>query len=252
MFEKFDIPALCLKVQSVLSLFSTGRTSGLVLDSGACVTFSVPIYEGYTMPYGTLKLVFGGNDITNCFGRMLTSKSIKINENRSIYDIVNIMKEKLCYTALNYNHELKKPESSFEIDYELPDGSNVKVGNERFTVMESLFRPEILGIENVSVQKLVNLSINKCSSDLRNDFYSNIHLNGGSTLFPGFSQRLRKEIEILDSTAKHIHITVPNNGIYSTWLGGSLFSSLPSFIDICMKKDEYNEYGPSFTQIKFF
>lgn len=50
MFETFNVPSLYIANQSVMSLYSTGRTTGLVLDSGDGLTATVPIYEGYAIP----------------------------------------------------------------------------------------------------------------------------------------------------------------------------------------------------------
>ena len=46
MFESFNIPQLYINIQAILSLYSTGRTTGVVLDSGDGVTHIVPVYEG--------------------------------------------------------------------------------------------------------------------------------------------------------------------------------------------------------------
>lgn len=46
MFETFNVPNLYIAIQAVLSLYSSGRTTGVVLDSGDGVTHLVPIYEG--------------------------------------------------------------------------------------------------------------------------------------------------------------------------------------------------------------
>jgi len=51
-------------VSSVLSLYSSGRTTGLVIDSGAGLTASVPIFEGYVLPYAIAKLNIAGNNLT--------------------------------------------------------------------------------------------------------------------------------------------------------------------------------------------
>lgn len=46
MFDNFGVPAMSVAIQATLTLYSTGRTSGMVLDSGDGVTHTVPIYEG--------------------------------------------------------------------------------------------------------------------------------------------------------------------------------------------------------------
>ncbi|KAL0369326.1 UNVERIFIED_CONTAM: actin [Sesamum calycinum] len=50
MFETFTVPAMYLAFQAVLSLYASGRTTGIVLESGDGVSYTVPIYEGYTLP----------------------------------------------------------------------------------------------------------------------------------------------------------------------------------------------------------
>ena len=51
MFETFNVPCLYVSVQGVLALYSSGRTSGLVLDSGDGISHTLPIYEGYAVPH---------------------------------------------------------------------------------------------------------------------------------------------------------------------------------------------------------
>lgn len=60
MFETFSVPSLYLAIQSVLALYSTGRTTGLVLDSGDGLTSAVPVYEGYAIPLAIERNDFAG------------------------------------------------------------------------------------------------------------------------------------------------------------------------------------------------
>jgi len=51
LFEVFNIPCLYVAVQGLLSLYSQGKTTGLVVDSGDGATHTIPIYDAYAIPH---------------------------------------------------------------------------------------------------------------------------------------------------------------------------------------------------------
>uniref|UniRef100_A0A8D2B8Q0 Uncharacterized protein n=1 Tax=Sciurus vulgaris TaxID=55149 RepID=A0A8D2B8Q0_SCIVU len=100
--------------------------------------------------------------------------------------------------------------------------------------------PSFLGMESSGIHEITFNSIMKCDVDICKDLYANTVLSGGTTMYPGISDRMQKEITALAPSTMKIKII------------RSILASLSTFQQMWISKQEYDESGPSIVYRKCF
>lgn len=282
-FEKYEIPAIFVAKMPVLSAFSCGRSTCLVFDSGHNHTTATPINDGYALQKSLIKFSIGGSLVTNELESILKQRNINITPHYKIlkervspdsdsftvkylnsrsaeksYDdfwtkeIIREMKEN-CLAVNEDANSYGKEGYIKSSSYELPDGINVDFKTEKFSITEKMFfgKNEIPGF-NGYTQMIID-SINKSDIDIKKEMFSNIFVCGGNSLFQNFPERLQR---LLISTApQNVRIKVLTHPSlserkFSSWIGGSILSSLGTFHQMWFSKQEYEEHGAALIERK--
>lgn len=124
-FERFSVPAFFVAPQSLLSMYASGKGSGVVVDVGDGVTTCYPVFDGFTLTPKVRRADIGGSDITQ-YLQLLLRKSGHVFSSSGELEVVNRMKEACCEC---YNADGSMTQRQVA-SYALPDGNAVEVGSE--------------------------------------------------------------------------------------------------------------------------
>lgn len=262
-FEQFNVPCMYISIQAVLLLYASGRTTGVVVDSGDGVSHIVPVYEGFSLPTSIKRMDIAGRDVTEQMAFNIRRTLGANFQTSSEMEIVRLIKEKACfiskdpardeklYAGSAYSQHLSAAgaqSNDLFTSYRLPDGRSIQVGVERFRSPEILFNPQLIGCESPGIHELTALAIAKTDLDLRPSLFQNIILSGGNTLIRNFGDRLLAELKqqngsIIwkDSGKVKVKIYAPPERKYSTWIGGSILAGLSTFKKMWVTALEFAE-----------
>lgn len=280
MFEKYNVPAFFLCKNAVLSAFANGRSTGLVLDSGATHTTVVPVYDGYVLGQAIVKSPLAGDFISLECRKLMEDLNVDVvppymiaakepvNENQPAkwkkkdipevttsfhnYMVKDVLQD-FAATVLQIS-DVPFDESGAEsmpcIHYEFPNGYHRDIGEERLKIPEMLFDPSLIkdvpSNTMLSMGHVVTTSVGMCDVDIRPSLYSSVIVVGGNSLINGFTDRLNRDLgNKTPSTMrlKLIAATGSSERRFSSWIGGSILASLGSFQQMWISKQEYDEGG---------
>ncbi|KAM8804276.1 actin-like protein 7A [Rhynchonycteris naso] len=249
LFETFGAPAMHIAYQSRLSMYSYGRTSGLVVEVGHGVSYVVPIYEGYPLPSITGRLDYAGSDLTAYLMSLMNKAGKHFTEDQM--GTVDDIKKKCCFVALDPDEQKKVPEAEYMMQYTLPDGQEICLCQERFLCSEMFFKPSLIRSMQLGLHTQTVSCLNKCDIALKRDLIGKILLCGGSTMLSGFPIRLQKELNNLCPNDTPQVNVLPERDT-AVWTGGSILASLQGFQPLWVHRAEYEEHGPFFLYRRCF
>lgn len=240
-FETFRAPAMFFTPPSVLSLYASGRTTGVVLDVGEGVTHAVPVYEGFALSHSVTRSDVAGRDVTRQLQLLLRRSGLPFTTTAEA-DLVKSLKEEVCYCTPNPTND-ETAEKDSRTQYQLPDGQAITLSSERYQAPNVLFDPFLVGSEEAGVADVLVSSIMKSDLDLRSKLFSQVVLAGGSTLFTGFGDRMLYEVRSRAPSHTRIRISAPPDRLHSAYVGGSILASLATFKSMWVSRAEYEEHG---------
>lgn len=245
LFESMRVPALYFSPPAVLSLYASGRTTGVVLDVGAGVTHAVPVYEGFALPHSVARSNVAGQAVTRHLQLQLRRSGLNFTTTAEA-DMVNQMKEQVCYltpTPVADETSAKEAMAAAKTQYQLPDGTAIALSSERYEAPSVLFDPTLIGSEEPGAADVLHHAIAKSDMDLRPKLYSQIVLAGGSTMTKGFGERLLGELRARAPAHTQLRIAAPPERHHSAYVGGSILASLATFPTLWVSRADYEENG---------
>jgi centractin len=240
-FETFRTPALYWSPPSVLSLYASGRTTGVVLDIGEGVTHAVPVYEGLALTHSVTRSNIAGRTVTKYLQHLLRRSGVHTVTTAEA-DFVQTIKHDACYLTPT---PMPDDDKQAHTPYQLPDGQVIDLSSERYQAPNVLLDPTLLGSEELSVAEVLTTAIQKSDRDLRAKLYRQVVLAGGCTLLPGCGERLLYQVRQAAPTHVSLQLAAPPDRLYSAYVGGSILASLATFKSMWVSREQYEEHGTS-------
>lgn len=171
MFEQFNHPAFFLCKNPVLTAFSCGKATSLVVESGAGVSCCSPVYDGYVLRRGVSYNFFAGDELDTEILKFYAKQNVvfrphfvfekRVIDNQlqnveverpnvtssyrdwSIRSIIKDLKKDMFFVSENpldlSRHVTIPPQA-----YSLPDGTRIQLSEERCKITELFFHPSAL------------------------------------------------------------------------------------------------------------
>lgn len=280
LFEKFRVPSICFSNNGSCSIFASGRTTGLVVDCGAGLTSTIPVFEGLALSHAIYTMEHGGQDVSAQLQKLLREKkdgSIPITLPNA-----KLIKETYCRADTKYPKHAAPTDK--EILY-LPDGTEVQIENRFFNectipIFKRVFNAPVhekvhpAAIPPSGIVNQILESWTLCDDSIKKDLIQNVIMAGGGSMLTGLNDAIGNELKIqidahlnsklqsgstftpyesiLYPSNRHSEPGYTNQRKFAPWIGGSIFSSLESYKQLHITRQEWEESGDGVLLMKSF
>ena len=226
-FDQFHFPSILFLSESQAILSTLQKNSGVIIDLGESHTFISSIFHGFTNVMARDLFPIAGKDLTDYILNLILSK---MGGGKKIYVdqmIAKEIKEKLSLCIGNCEEEKKRIKeglTKYDRLIDLPDGSNLKINQERFLVAEPLFDPKIIHVDHIGLAEAISKVIKTWDRENWKDLVSNIILSGGGSLIHGLGSRLQNELQqyFSDKLKADIKVVAASGREHLSWIGASI------------------------------
>lgn len=266
-FEEYECQSLLRINASTLSCYqykteNPNTKCCIVVDSGYSFTHIVPYINDTKVKEGIRRIDVGGKLLTNHLKEIISYRQLHVMDETYV---INQAKEDSCFVSQEFFKDMEVAKSKLENnsitkDYVLPDYTTLRRGylknpeppneqqtlrlsNERFAIPEILFFPSDVGIRQMGIPEAIMDCLKACDEETWPHLLSNIILTGGNAKFPGFQERIYKEVRSLAPAEYAINVYLPENPIMYAWHGGKTLSKDPIFSSLLVTREDYEEEG---------
>ncbi|KOX79293.1 Actin-related protein 6 [Melipona quadrifasciata] len=266
-FEEYECQSLLRINGSTLSCYqykveNPNAKCCIIVDSGYSFTHVVPYVNDTKIKEGIRRIDVGGKLLTNHLKEIISYRQLHVMDETYV---INQVKEDSCFVSQEFFKDMEMAKNKLENnsivkDYVLPDYTTLRRGflknpeppneqqtlrlsNERFAIPEILFFPSDVGIRQMGIPEAIMDCLKACDEETWPHLLSNIILTGGNAKFPGFRERIYKEVRSLAPAEYKINVYLPENPITYAWHGGKTLSKDPAFSNLLVTREDYEEEG---------
>ena len=244
-FESMGVESFAWSYPTLMAMYCSGRTTGLVVEVGHSRTQLLACVEGYQIPQLSRGDGCGGVDVSEALVSFLgkTNPEVPLTDGRCALH-VHELKCAHGRVAESYTDELLS-RAREPVDYPLPDGRLLKVGAEPVMAGQVLLDPSIAGVKDrAGLADMITSTLAAADMDLRADLYKNIIFSGGASFLQGLIPKLRTQLAATTPHAPFKLLQFPECMI-APFIGSSILTSLGSFKYRWIQRAEYEEAGVS-------